>query len=216
MNAPTLKAKRTRVLAGDGKPHPGRRMTEREFVEWADDTTLAEWVDGDVIIMPPVSSVHDDLQAWLRGLVQGFADHHDLGRAKGPEFMVRLSRQRTRRMPDVLFVSKSREEIIRANYIEGAPDLIIELVSPESVERDWRDKYLEYERAGVREYVVIDHGHGRLQGYALGEDGKYQPIALDGERLCSRVLPGFYLREKWVLGLQRPTIIAALRELGVK
>ena len=48
-----------RDLPGDGKPHPGRRMTEQEFAEWVDAKTRAEWVDGEVIIMPPDSDEHD-------------------------------------------------------------------------------------------------------------------------------------------------------------
>src|SRR5437763_6718015 len=124
----------------DGKPHPGRRMTEREFVEWVDSNTRAEWVDGEVIMMSPVSSKHDNLQWWLRSLLQLFVDERDLGQVKGPDFMVRLPRQRRRRTPDVLFIAASRAKIIETNHVEGAPDLIMEVVSPDSVSRDWRDK----------------------------------------------------------------------------
>jgi Uma2 family endonuclease len=216
MSVQTLETRKKAAWLADGKPHPGRRLSEREFLRWADDKTLAEWVDGEVILMPPVSSDHDDLQAWLRGLIQGFADEHDLGRAKGPEFMVRLPRQRRRRMPDVLFVARAREQIISANHVEGPPDLIIELVSPESVDRDWRDKYLEYERAGVREYYVIDRGYQRAEGYRLASFGKYRPIPIEDGCLRSEVLPGFYLRLPWLLDNRRPTISGALRELTQK
>ncbi|HEV2292563.1 MAG TPA: hypothetical protein VGR35_01830 [Tepidisphaeraceae bacterium] len=51
----TIERASEREEVSDGKPHPGRRMTEEEFVEWCDDKTHAEWVDGEVIVMSPVS-----------------------------------------------------------------------------------------------------------------------------------------------------------------
>lgn len=200
----------------DGKPHPGRRMTEREFVEWVDDVTRAEWVDGEVIVMPPVSMDHDQAVFWARTILQEFVEYFELGHVLGPEFMVRLPRQRRRRTPDVLFVSKAREAILRRNHVEGSPDLIIEVVSPESVVRDWREKYNDYARAGVREYWVIDRFNDRVECYALVRGGKYKGIAEVDGKLASKVLPGFYLRTEWLLRRVLPSRRSVLRELGVK
>jgi len=200
----------------DSKPHTRRRMTEREFVEWADSTTRAEWVDGEVIMMLPVSRKHDTLQWWLRSLLQLFADERELGEVKGPEFVVRLPKQRRRRTPDVLFVAAARAKIVQANQVEGAPDLIIEVVSPESVSRDWRDKFLEYERAGVREYWVIDPFSKRMEAYLLVRSGKYQRLEEVEGKLSSSLLKGFYIRSRWVFAEKPPRVTTALREMGLK
>jgi Uma2 family endonuclease len=202
-------------LAGDVKPHPGRRMTEKEFVEWVDDKTPAEWVDGEVIIMPPANDDHDDFIHWLRYVLQDFVDARDLGRVKGPEFTARFGRHRRRRIPDILFVAKSREQIITRNHVEGPPDLIMEVVSPESTSRDWRDKYFDYEKAGVREYWIIDRNARQVEVYALGKTGKYALIKESKGKIHSLVLPGFYLRVQWLLGPAIPNRRAVLRELGV-
>jgi Uma2 family endonuclease len=205
----------TSESVSDAKPHPGRRLTEREFVEWIDDKTRAEWVDGEVIVMSPMSDDHDEFAFWLRTVVQSFVRHHDLGRVKGPDFMVRLPRRRRRRIPDLLFVSKARAEIILPNHVEGAPDLIMELVSPESVSRDWRDKYLDYQAAGVREYWVIDRLSGRVEAYSLGRAAKYKPVEEVDGVLASTALKGFYLRLEWLLARTPPDAAAALKEMGV-
>src|SRR5688572_19726793 len=116
----------------DGRPIPGVRMTEKQFVEWCTDEIRAEWVDGEVIVMAPVSDSHSELNGWLLRLVGEFVEHHNLGAVHGPEFQVRLAARRRRRCPDVMFISESRRRLIRPTFVDGAPDLIIEVVSAES------------------------------------------------------------------------------------
>ena len=135
ISTPT-RTKRSELSRDDGKSHPCRRMSEREFLAWVDAKTRAEWVDGEVIVMPAVSNEHDDIQWWLRSVFHHLVEHNDLGRVKGPEFAVRLPRGRQRRLPDVMFVAKLREGIIRQNHVEGPPDVIVEIVSPDSLVRD--------------------------------------------------------------------------------
>lgn len=190
-------------------------MTESEFVEWVDEKTRAEWIDGEVLVMPPVSSGHDDLAFWFRSVVQHFVSRYDLGTVKGPEFMVRLAKLRRRRTPDVLFVEKVRAGILRPQHVEGPPDLIVEIVSPESTARDWRDKYLEYEKAGVKEYWVIDPQAGRIEAYRLTRGGTFARIAERDGKIHSAVLRGFFIRPEWVLRLPHPSDWHALKEMGV-
>ena len=198
----------------DRKPHPGRRMTEKEFVEWCTEKTRAEWVDGEVIMMAPVSDAHGGLGSWLNALVRLFIEQRDLGEVRGPESQVRLPSRRARREPDLLFVAKDRLDILRPNHIEGPPDLVVEIVSPESVSRDWREKYLEYEAAGVREYWVIDPMAERVEAYSLGEGG-YRRINEADRKISSAALPGFYLRPRWLWQRPLPKVVDALREMGV-
>jgi Uma2 family endonuclease len=205
--------------AANGKaasPPPGR-MTEQQFLDWLDGDTRAEWVDGEVIVMPPMNDDHDDFAFWLRSVVQAFVQQKNLGRVKGPDFMLRLPRLRRRRVPDLFFVSRARAGIIRTNHAEGAPDLVMEIVSPESAARDWREKYLDYQKARVPEYWVIDRAAGRMEAYALSRAGKYHVIEEDDEgRVMSTVLKGFYLRPEWVLEKRLPRLGVVLKELGIR
>jgi Uma2 family endonuclease len=202
--------------SADRKPHPGRRMTEREFLEWADEDTFAEWVDGEVVMMAPANIDHDQFFGWLRTVVSLFVEQHELGRVFGSEVLVRLPRQRRLRQPDLLFVSQAREGMVGATRILGAPDLIMEVVSPDSVARDWREKYLDYEKAGVGEYWVIDRLGGRMEAYALSRARKFVRIRDEQGRVKSSVLKGFHLRTEWALGATLPKLGPVLRELGVR
>ena len=198
----------------DGKAHPGRRLTEEEFVAWCDEDVKAEWVDGEVIVMSPASVRHVDVLGFLAALMREFVRQKRLGAVLGPELMIRLANQRRRRVPDLLFVAEDRLHLLRTNHLEGAPDLALEITSPESVGRDWRDKYLEYQAAGVREYWVIDPIHERVEAYSLA-DGAYRPIPEVGGRIDSAVLPGFWLRPEWLWGDETPSILPMLREFGL-
>ena len=115
-----------------------------------------------------------------------------------------------------MFVDKSRVHLITTNHLEGAPDLIMEIVSPDSESRDWREKYLEYEAAGVREYWVVDPMSQHVEAYALSGDGKYAQIMEQDERIASSVVAGWYLRPKWLFGEKRANVLDALGELGVR
>ena len=150
---------------------------------------------------------------FLITLMRMFVEHHDSGRVLGPEFQVRLGARRRRRVPDVLFVARARLEILRPNHLEGAPDLAMEIVSPDSVARDWREKYLDYQAAGVREYWVIDPLSRNVEAYSLAE-GAYRRIEEADGRIASLVLPGFYLKPAWLWQEPLPKVRDVLQELG--
>ena len=196
----------------EGTAPGGPRTTEEEFVASCDEDTNAEWVDGLVILKEPVSGEHDQIAWWLRTLLQHYVEHRGLGLVSGPQFCVRLPRRPSRREPDVVFVAAARRDVVRPNHVEGPPDLVIEVVSPESQSRDRREKYLEYEAAGVGEYWIADPLSRVLEAYTL-LDGRYTPIPEREGRIASVVVPGWYVRPAWLWGEPRTSVLDALAEL---
>ncbi len=116
-----------------------RRMTEEEFDAWMGEDIWAEFRDGEVITRMPSLLKHEALFKFLLILLDLFVTRRDLGFVIGSQYTIRL-RPGLRRIPDLMFLSKARLEIVREQYVEGAPDLVVEIVSPDSVARDWRDK----------------------------------------------------------------------------
>ncbi len=188
-------------------------MTEEEFEAFfGDEDVRAEWVKGEVILHMPEIPQHNDLIGWLAALIRLFADMRTLGRVFVSSVEIRALG--VRRVPDLCFVSKARQDIIHETRIEGAPDLIMEIVSADSVERDWHDKRVEYERIGVREYWVIDPQNRRVRAYQLTSDG-YVVIAEQVGKIHSHVLQGFWIRPSDLWQEPLPSTLKVLQELGV-
>ena len=212
-DAVTLREQAERL---SGQPVPGVRLTERQFLAWHVEGVRAEWEAGEVVLMTMTSDEHSGLNVWLLRLVGDVVEHLDAGEVRGPEYGVRLPGQRRLRAPDVLFVARRRVPLMGRMVLDGAPDLAVEIVSPDSVERDWVTKRDEYERAGVREYWIVDPRHEHLAAYGL--HGKaYRAIRPDDDgRIHSKVLKGLYIRPEWLWRSPLPKVAAVLRELGVR
>lgn len=195
-----------------GKRHPGRRMTEAQFESWIDEDTRAEWVNGVVVMMSPVNRDHSHIARFLVATLQEFVQEHDLGEVHGTEFPVRLTNPRRRRTPDVLFVAKKRLEMVKFNYVDGPPDLIMEVVSPDSISRDFRDKFLDYQTAGVREYWVIDPANATVEAF-VSKGGSYVELLPRKGRLASTVVKGYWIKLDWLWQRPLPTIGSVMRQL---
>jgi Uma2 family endonuclease len=105
---------------------------------------------------------------------------------------------------------------LNKTYYDGAPDVIVEILSPESSTHDRKIKYSEYEAAGVREYWLIDPDHRRADFLRLGAGGRYHPETPDEHGVFrSAAFPGFWLKTDWLWQDPLPSEIDVLREMGV-
>jgi len=198
----------------DGRQeHPGRRMTEEEFLAWIGAKTRAEWVDGEVILLPDVDFEQDQLQGWFLRLIGFFVEEHDLGKITSSRFFVRMAGPRSRRLPDICFMQKSREHLFGYGHFEGPPDLIVEVVSPDAAERDYVEKFKQYEAAGVREYWIVDPLIQRMEMHELAK-GAYRAIPLKGVSLHSKVLKGLWVKPEWLWKRPLPKVMAVMKGMG--
>ena len=114
--------------------------------------------------------------------------------------------------PDIAFVRKKRLHFVERGFVRGGPDLAVEIVSPDSVERDYDKKRKQYERAGVPEYWIVDEIEQKVTLLRLGKDGKYKEVRPRKGILHSKALPGFWLRVEWLWQSPLPKTVAVLRE----
>jgi Uma2 family endonuclease len=199
--------------------HQGERripMTYDEWLAWASETRLSEWVDGEAIEFMPASSRHQDLVAFLVALMRFFVDLRSLGFVAPSPIEVRLS-TRASREPDIVFVSKARAERVEPKRIVGAPDLVVEIISEDSVRRDRVVKRDEYTAVGVLEYWLLDcrPGHEREEFLLLDESGRYREIERDADgRFRSTIVPGFWLDPGWLRVHPLPSVPDCLRAIS--
>ncbi|PSQ97430.1 MAG: hypothetical protein BRD55_02255 [Bacteroidetes bacterium SW_9_63_38] len=121
--------------------------------------------------MSPSPSVqHQDIVLFLGSLLREYVQNQGKGRTLIAPMDVRLSDE-TVVQPDVLYVSPDRTDRIGDDEIDGAPDLVIEVVSPSTSHVDGFDKKQLYETHGVREYWIVDPDTKTVEVYTSGDDG---------------------------------------------
>ena len=192
----------------------GQKVSFEDYLALSGGKQFSEWKDGEIIEMSPPSIRHQHLSAFLLTVMRLYANKHAAGVVLSAPAAMKLRRQKAAREPDIFFLATERAKLLKQNYLDGAADLIVEIISPESVGRDRGEKFVEYEAAGVREYWLIDPEREQAEFYQLAENGRYRLMALgDGEVFRSAVLQGFWLRVLWLWS--PPDELAVLRELEV-
>ncbi len=190
-------------------------MAYPEFLAWGEDTTHAEWVDGEVIVFMPPKIQHQFVLAFLHKLLGIYADFLSLGAVLAAPAEMRVYSDGRSREPDLFFVATENSHRLEENRLVGPADLIVEVISTESVARDRTEKFYEYQEAGVREYWLIDPRPGRERAdfWVLDEKGQYQPVPLKNGVYRSTLLPGFWLRADWLAQNPLPDSMACFAEI---
>lgn len=192
------------------------KTTYEEFLASMDEDVRAEWVDGEVIRMSPASDRHQDISDFLTALLRFFVEAHDLGVVRSAPFQMKLGPGLSGREPDILFVSTECRERLKATFLDGPADLVVEIISPESRARDRGDKFYEYEQGGVGEYWLLDPLRKQAEFYQLDAERIYRPVAPDESGLYrGRLLPGLTLKVDWLWQEPLPPLLSVLKDWGL-
>lgn len=127
-------------------------VSEENFMrDYAED--FCEWLDGTVIKMSPVHAKHDFIVRYLVILLASYLEIKPIAQLRQAPFVMRYQyeedgviKQRDRE-PDIQVILDTNPNNLTPTFMDGAADIVIEVVSPESVQRDYSDKLYEYERA---------------------------------------------------------------------
>ena len=169
------------------------KLTYQDYVNMEGDERY-ELLDGELISVGSPNENHQIVSMELGAQMHSFVKEHGLGRVFHAPFDVLFSDTDVVQ-PDILFVSNEREHIRTPANIQGAPDLIVEILSPSSSRRDWRNKRELYASHGVKEYWIVDPVHGMVwvmprRDGILEVRGVDRPY-LEGDSITSSTLEGF-------------------------
>ncbi len=186
--------------------------TFEDFCILVKDGEKADLIDGVIYMASPDNTQADRLFVWLIGIMDSFVTERNLGRVSGSRVAYRLG-GRNAPEPDIGFVQLDRIHLIKSGYVEGPPDLAVEIVSPESIVRDYTWKFAQYEQAGVREYWILDKIKKKAVLHRLDNTKRFREVRPQRGHLHSKVLPGFWLDPKWLWNDPLPHPLSILRQL---
>jgi len=167
-----------------------KRMTYAEYRAMADDGKRYELVEGVLREMPSPTTIHQRILGLLFTILHLYVVDNKLGEVFVAPLDVHLTDELVYQ-PDVLFVAKDGKAQVTERDVSGAPDLVVEIVSPASRNMDRKEKAGNYAEHGVKEYWLVYPEATLIEVFGL-RDGKFQMLGRygEGETLRSEVLAG--------------------------
>ena len=173
--------------------HAATKMTYDQYCLLPEDGKQYEVIDGELFMTPAPKPRHQRIVLRLAEELSRFVRENSLGEVFVAPVDVILD-QHTVLEPDVLFISTARASIVKEDAIEGAPDLVVEVLSLSTFYKDLRKKMTAYSQFGVQEYWIVDPETQSIEVYAR-RDEKLQLAQKfsSGETVESALLPGVQL-----------------------
>jgi len=185
-----------RVKPATPETTAGLKLTYDDFVLFPDDGKRHELIDGEHYVTPSPNLKHQRVSGALYLLIGSWLQDHPVGEIFYAPFDVVFS-QHDVVEPDLLYVSNARTtQVLTPANVQGAPDLVIEIGSPSTRQRDETIKRRLYERSAVSEYWVVDPDIDVVRIYRRTGERFDRAIELSreaGDVLTTDLLPGLDL-----------------------
>ena len=166
------------------------KLTYEDYASLPEDGRRYEILDGELAVTSAPSPKHQVVSRNLEWVLHGHVRQKGLGTVLDAPIDVILSTT-TIVQPDLLFIRSGREVIVTERGIEGAPDLIVEILSPSSTRQDRVVKAALYARHGVGHYWIVDPEARAIELYELEEEAYRLAVKVaGGEILRPSLFPG--------------------------
>ena len=184
---------------------PKKVWTEAELQALPDDGYIHELVAGELVTSPKKNFEHEHIGTRLLTALENFNQAHRLGAVLGSSFGCWMHNQNCR-APDLSFIPKTRLRSMgftpsTRKFLPGAPDLVVEILSPTTQTNDRQMKAQLYAKYAVPHYWIIDPDKETLQAYALaGTQYNLVSQAQSGDPFTTTaVFPGlsFQISDLW-------------------
>lgn len=165
--------------------------TLMEVFENLPEGTFAQLINNQIIMSPAPSNTHQKVLDKIYRELGNFVEKHRLGETRPAPFDVFLNRKNAYQ-PDIVFIANNHLPDLKESGFYGAPDLIIEILSPATEQNDRGIKKDVYQETGVKEYWIVDPSTKMAEGFYL-ERNAFTPLS-GGEGVMNLKLLNFSLR----------------------
>lgn len=145
-----------------------KKYTYEDYLKTPEDERY-ELIEGELLMTPSPIPRHQRISGKLEFELRKFVTENNLGEIFDAPCDVYLDNENVVQ-PDILFISKERLNIIGEKNIQGAPDLVIEIISEDTAYRDLIQKKKLYARFGVKEYWIVIPGEELIEVYVLKDN----------------------------------------------
>lgn len=156
-----------------------KKYTYADYLKTPDDERY-ELIEGELLMTPAPVTRHQRISRKIEFMLEKYVTENDLGEIFYAPLDVYLDNENVVQ-PDILFISKERLDIIGEKNIQGAPDLVIEIISESTAYRDLVQKKKLYARFGVKEYWIVLPEESSVEVYTLKDNafGFYKSYGKD-------------------------------------
>ncbi len=169
--------------------------TYADYARLPDNGMRYEVIKRELFNSPAPTTKHQLVSLNLAAALHQFVKKHKLGVVFEAPTDVLLLDLASPVQPDILFIPQEKRSMIKANFIEGVPALIVEILSPSNPEHDQQRKFLLYAQAGVAEYWIVDPTSCAVDIFVL-RGNAYVPLGHFGlsDTAVSELLPQFQIK----------------------
>jgi Uma2 family endonuclease len=189
---------------------PALPYTYEDFCRIVREDQKADLINGVIYVPSPENTDDNQLFIWLVAIMNLFVRRNKLGQIHGSRVALRLAEKHGSE-PDIAFVRTEHVDRVERGGVAGPADLAIEIVSPDSVERDYYLKRELYEEYRIPEYWIIDEMDQSVTQLRL-KQRKYREVRPQKGEIHSQVMTGFWLRPEWLWQAPRPDEIETLKQ----
>lgn len=183
-------------VSNPAKPAAGMKLTYDDFLLFPDDGKRHELIDGEHYVTASPNTKHQQVSMDLAFLIRSWLEEHPIGRLFAAPYDIVLSHFDVV-VPDLIYVSNERSaQIVTAAHLRGAPELVVEIGSPSTRQRDETIKRRLYARSGVSEYWFVDPELDVVRVYRRDGEQFTRPQELSreaGDTLTTPLLAGLAL-----------------------
>lgn len=166
------------------------RKKREQFYDKMSEEQKVEFINGEVIVHSPVKLRHSIVSQNLFTLLNIYVRKHQLGIVGHEKWLIALTRNDYE--PDIVYFGPERAKTFTPDQIKfPAPDLVVEVLSPSTADRDRGIKFQDYAAHSVAEYWIIDADSGFVEQYLIDGDAYRLHVRSNTGSLCSVALAGF-------------------------